>query len=99
MSDAQLKTTPVTVKAEGTITAATADEFRLQLQSAVDRNPQEVVIDISDVNMIDSKGLAVFVQCHKTVSASGGKLKVVGASADLKQLFRVMGLDGHFAVE
>jgi len=71
----------------------------MRLQSALDQSSDELIIDLANVNMIDSKGLAVFVQCHKTISASGGRLRVVGASPDLKQLFHVMGLDGHFSVE
>ncbi len=86
------------VKPEGKITAATADEFRGELNKLVEAGSIDITIDLANVDMLDSKGLSVFVMCHQTVSAKGGSLTVVTENADFRGLFHVMRLDEHFAV-
>jgi len=88
----------VVVQAEGTITAANAEEFRQNLMELVESGSFDLTIDLNNVDMIDSKGLAVFIVCHKTVSEKGGSLTVVTDNDDLRGLFHVMRLDEHFTV-
>ena len=86
------------VRPKGIITAANADEFKQELRELVDAGSLNLTIDLDGVDMIDSKGLAVFVVCHQTVSAKGGSLTVVTDNKDLLGLFHVMRLDRHFTV-
>ncbi|MCC7293290.1 MAG: STAS domain-containing protein [Phycisphaerales bacterium] len=86
------------VRPAGTITALNADEFRAALQEQLADGAKDLTIDLSDVDLIDSRGLAVFVVCHQTLLARGGTLTVLGADANLKGLFRVIRLDEHFRV-
>ena len=68
------------------------------MRELVDEGSLNLTIDLDGVDMIDSKGLAVFVVCHQTVSAKGGSLTVVTDNKDLLGLFHVMRLDQHFTV-
>jgi anti-sigma B factor antagonist len=86
------------VKPQGKITAANVNEFRQELLTLIESGSVNLLIDLADVDMIDSKGLAVFIVCHKTVTAKGGSLTVVTDNNDLLGLFRVMRLDEHFTV-
>ena len=86
------------VKPEGKITAATADQFREELGKLVEDGNVDITIDLRNVDMLDSKGLAVFVMCHQSLSAKGGNLTVVTENADFRGLFHVMRLDEHFSV-
>ncbi len=83
----------------GSISAANVAEFRKQLQDAVDAGARNITIDLKDVDIIDSKGLAVFIVCHRTLQDQGGNLTVETANPDLKGLFHVMRLDEHFTVK
>jgi len=87
-----------TVKPQGKITAANVNEFRQELLTLIESGSVNLVIDLAGVDMIDSKGLAVFIVCHKTVTAKGGSLTVVTDNNDFLCLFRVMRLDEHFIV-
>jgi anti-sigma B factor antagonist len=95
----EVKTDAVVVKPEGKITAANAEQFRKELLSNIESGHKNLVIDLGGVDMIDSKGLAVFIVCHKTLSPQGGQLTVVTDNPDFQGLFHVMRLDEHFVVK
>ncbi len=98
MSSTETRDTVAVVRPAGRITALNADDFRKELQSLVDRGSIHLRIDLAGVDIIDSKGLAVFIVCHQTVAPLGGSLTVVTDNDDLRRLFRVMRLDQHFTV-
>lgn len=86
------------VRPQGAISAANADEFRQELQDLMSQGKTNLEINLSDVDMIDSRALAVFIVCHQALSAKNGTLTVTGANEDLRGLFHVMRLDEHFSV-
>ena len=87
-----------TVQLGGKITAANADKFRQELLELVESGTNTLTIDLNNVDIIDSKGLSVFIVCHKTLSERGGSLHVITDNKDFQQLFHVMRLDEHFKV-
>ncbi len=86
------------IRPNGDIVASRVAEFRDELKAIVDQGHVNLAIDLSDVGIIDSKGLAIFMLCHKSVSARDGKLVVLTDNENFKQLFRVMRMDQHFPV-
>ena len=96
----QTETVPHTlvVRPEHDIVVSYVEEFRRQLQELVTRDGLHLVIDLAQVGMIDSRGLAVFMMCHKSLAARAGRLTVVTSNADFLQLFQVTRLDEHFTV-
>ena len=91
-------TDPYVLHPSGTISATNASEFRQQLSDAVESGHVHLRIDLDAVDMIDSTGLSVFVQCYQSVIGQGGSLTVVTDNNDLRGLFHLMGLDQHFTV-
>ena len=51
-----------------------------------------MIIDLSDVNYMDSTGLGVFVGIFKNVRANNGEFKLIGLSSRLIRLFEITGL-------
>ncbi len=80
------------------IVASQVEQLKKDLQALVAQGHIHLVIDLEGTSMIDSKGLAVFMLCHKSVSARGGSLKVVTANRDFRQLFHITRMDEHFKV-
>ena len=99
MSVTQKQENTVIVRPEGKITAANADDFRHELQDLVNAGAVDLTIDLSSVDMVDSKGLAVFIVCHKTITEKGGTLTVITDNEGLRGLFHVMRLDERFVVK
>ncbi|MEW5725042.1 MAG: STAS domain-containing protein, partial [Thermodesulfobacteriota bacterium] len=52
-----------------------------------------VVLDFSQVKVIDSMGIGVVVACLKTLKQRGGDLRVATQDKDLIKLFSVLKLD------
>ncbi len=86
------------IRPEGKITALNADQYRQELNELVEAGNLDLTIDLANVDIIDSKGLGVFVVCYKALGEKGGKLTVVTDNEDFRQLFHVMRLDEHFTV-
>lgn len=59
----------------------------------------QAVIDLADVDYIDSTGLGVFVGFYKALKENEGHVKIVGVNARLKRLFKITGLDQIMDIE
>lgn len=81
------------------IVCSTAESFRDELLSLLEEGVMDLVIDISNVEMVDSDGLSAFIAAHKALKAAGGKLTVCGASRDIVVFFRIMHLDRQFTIK
>ena len=53
----------------------------------------KLVLDFSGLNYIDSAGIGVVVVCIGLMKRAGGRLAVVGAGGQVKQLLALTGLD------
>jgi anti-sigma B factor antagonist len=82
------------VVAAGEIDIATVAQLRERLFELADTG-QSIVIDLSQVSFVDSAGLGALVGAAKRAAAHGATLHVVGARPQIRQLFRVTGLEGR----
>lgn len=81
------------------LVAAVAAEAKAELRALVGGSEGDFTIDLEGVEMIDSKGLGLLIAACNSLSADKRRLRVVGASADLVELFKTMRLDRHFTIE
>ena len=81
----------------GDITAASIDNLKDSLLNEID-DISEVVLDLDQVELIDSSGISLLVSIQNSLSKKSGQLKLINVSDDLKHMFKLMRLDRHFAV-
>jgi anti-anti-sigma factor len=81
------------------IVAAQTRELHQELLELVQAGVEQVQIDLSAVEMIDSSGLGVIISTQNSLQNRSGSLRVVNASDNILKLFRIMRLDSHFQVE
>ena len=86
------------VKPGENIVASMAQEFRKELLPLVTENSKELVVDLTDVTMIDSIGIGILVATFNSISKYGGKFTVTNVSKDIYNLLKTMRLDQHFEV-
>jgi anti-anti-sigma factor len=86
------------VRPEGDVVAAFVPELRSRLLDLVRAGARQLVLDLSNVQMVDSLGLGLLISAHNSLLKVGGKLSVVHASADVLDLFKTMRLHQHFSV-
>jgi anti-sigma B factor antagonist len=82
------------VTAAGEIDIATVARLRERLFELADSG-QSIIVDLSQVSFVDSAGLGALVGAAKRAAAHGVTLHAVGARPQIRQLFRVTGLEGR----
>ncbi len=87
------------VAASGEIDVAAAPELREQLVAIIGDGTTQLVIDIENVDFIDSTGLGVLVGAIRRARSAGGDLRLVCTNSRLLKVFDVTGLDEVFTIE
>jgi anti-anti-sigma factor len=90
------KTAVLTPSAD--LTAASVPDLRIELKGLVADGARDVVLDLSEVSLVDSTGIGLMVAIHNSLLRLDGKLRVVHVSENLVELFRAFRLDKHFSV-
>ena len=68
------------------------------LNAIIEKKPELLVIDLSDVSYIDSAGLAALIQGMQKVEAYGGKFLLSGLQETVRSIFEISRLDQVFQV-
>jgi anti-anti-sigma factor len=82
----------------GDVVAATIGELRQEMQGLISAGVQEMTVDLTDVRMIDSRGIGLLISAHNSLRKLGGTLAVVHASKDILDLLHTMRIHQHFSV-
>lgn len=82
----------------GMVDISTAPQLRQQLVDAVNAGHYRLVLDLTDVELLDSTGLGVLVGVLKRVRAVGGTLQVVATNDAVTIPLRITGLHKVFKV-
>ncbi len=86
------------IAASGEIDVATAPELREQLTSLIADDHRQLVVDLEDVDFIDSTGLGVLVGAVRRARAADGDLRLVCTNSRLLKVFDVTGLGDVFTI-
>ncbi len=81
----------------GCLDALTAPELRPCVDELAAGGPGEIVVDLSELELIDSSGVAVIVSLYKRVRARGGAVKIDGLVGQPLAIFKLLRLDRVFS--
>ncbi len=85
------------VRPRGELDWESAQEFAEQVGAAVERCPDLVIADFSDVTFADSSSLHTLFDAHRRLAAAGGRLVVAGPlSPGVQRLFEVSATTDYF---
>lgn len=82
----------------GTLDALTAPEMRSMISQIIADGRKQIVVDLSELELIDSSGVAVLVSLYKRVRADGGDVKIVGAKDQPLAIFKLLRMDRVFSI-
>jgi anti-sigma B factor antagonist len=85
----------VLIRVAGELDVATVSQLR-QLVDAHARSGQMMIIDLREVEFIDSMGLAALVRARHRALTRGAELKLVEPPASVSAVFGLTGLDAVF---
>jgi anti-sigma B factor antagonist len=83
--------------AEKRIDASKAPAFKDEMTKCIEGGQNQIVLDLSGVDFIDSSGLGAIVACLKRIGPRGS-LAVAGASGAVSRLFTLTRMDKVFAL-
>jgi anti-sigma B factor antagonist len=88
----------VVVSVEGEVDVYTAPQLREQLIQLIDQGYHRVVVDLSQVEFLDSTGLGVLVGGLRRSRGRDGDLALVCTEPRIMKVFQVTGLTKVFTI-
>ena len=86
----------VVVRLGGELDLYNAEEVRAALADAIARSPERIVIDMADVEFVDSTALGVLIEARSKLGRDG--LALAAPQLDTRRTLQVSGLDRHLPV-
>lgn len=83
---------------ENRLDASTAPEFKNFINDLTKKQYINLVVDLANVQFIDSSGLGVLVTALRSVSQQGGDIKISGPTPEVQSLFSLTRLDKVFDI-
>jgi len=82
----------------GELDVSTSEELRSELLALIDDGCRSLVIDMSDLALIDSTGLGVLVGVLKRILQHGGEMILKSPRRTARKVFEITGLDRVFTI-
>jgi|WetSurMetagenome_2_1015567.scaffolds.fasta_scaffold598176_1 anti-anti-sigma factor len=92
------ESTTATIILRSDLVASSVPEIRGDLKQLLQEGVTRLVMDVSNVGIVDSVGIGCLVAAHNSLLKVGGSLSVVGPNEEIYELFRSMRLDRHFEI-
>ncbi len=83
---------PAKITARGELDASTADRFDHAISQAISAGATFVLVDLSEVEFLDSSALRVIVRRGNALKELGGRLVIEGLSPAAQRILEITGL-------
>lgn len=81
---------------DGALTQDDADQFMLRLTEVLAESSGRVVVDLSSVPFVDSRGLEALVESNDTLAVGGRSLKLCAINETIREVLDLTGLASRF---
>lgn len=88
----------VLVKLVGKLYMEEASGLRIQLLQLFDEGNRHFVVEVHELESMDTTGLGVFISLYKRTKVVGGEVVIRGAQGSVRQLFALTGMDQVFTL-
>lgn len=87
------------IKLAGDLDIYSEDEFRDFIEKNLENIDRRLVIDIDDLDYLDSTGLGLFMKVYKLAKENGQDFKVINPKENIYKLFKITDLTEIFNME
>jgi anti-sigma B factor antagonist len=87
-----------TFKLSGSLDLATAPTVRAALNEASEKGGNHLIVDLRQLEFLDSTGLGVLIGAHRRAVERGGSFRLVISDGPISRLLNITGLIGVFGV-
>jgi anti-sigma B factor antagonist len=85
-------------KLRGSLDLATAPTLRAALNEATETGSQHLIVDLTQLEFLDSTGLGVLIGAHRRAVERGGSFCLIVSDGPISRLLNITGLVTVFAV-
>lgn len=82
----------------GSLDLATSPSLRAALVESAEHGNHDMVVDLRNLEFVDSTGLGALIGAHKRALENGGTVRLVVNEGQILRLLRITGLLAVFAV-
>ncbi len=82
----------------GSLDLATSPSVRAALAEAADEGKHDIIVDLSELQFIDSTGLGALIGGHRRAAEHGGRIRLVAREGTILRLLNITGLIRVFSV-
>lgn len=87
-----------TVKPENDLIGTASQDLRRKLQELLDQNKNHILVDMSNISLIDSSGIGVIIGIQNILKGKGGSIYLKNVSADIMKMFSMVHIDKHITI-
>lgn len=88
----------IVVALSGRVVMETAGDFRQRLHTLIDGDNRELIINLSEVDFMDSTGLSVLISTYERAQAKGGKVSLSALPREIRALIELTRLHEIFEI-
>jgi anti-sigma B factor antagonist len=85
-------------KLRGSLDLATAPTVRAALTDATEKGSHHLIVDLTQLEFLDSTGLGVLIGAHRRAVERGGSFRLIVSDGPIARLLNITGLISVFAV-
>ncbi len=85
-------------KLRGSLDLATAPTVRAALSEATEKGGNNLIVDLTQLEFLDSTGLGVLIGAHRRAAEHGGTFRLIVTEGPISRLLNITGLIAVFAV-
>jgi len=85
-------------KLRGSLDLATAPTVRAALAEATEKGGHHLIVDLTQLEFLDSTGLGVLIGAHRRAAERGGSFRLIVSDGPISRLLNITGLIAVFAV-
>jgi anti-anti-sigma factor len=86
------------VKPSGRLDSHESESFEEALRKLIEDGDNHILLDLSEINYVSSRGLRVFISTAKWAQSAGGRLAVCSPQGEVKKVLDMTGLGNLFGV-
>lgn len=86
------------IEPTGILDSNQADAFQQQVDAALERGADAILVDLQDVTFVDSSGLGVLVVALKKIRSAQKDLYVCSVNQQVHMLFELTSMDRVFKI-
>jgi anti-sigma B factor antagonist len=86
------------VRIAGELNINTAPDLRRSLNKHVRHELPALLLDLSELEFMDTSGLATIIESHLSVQRYGGQVVLFGMPGQIREVFQVTGVEKIFTI-